>query len=264
MRPRPPLARRDQPAHDRRPEHLEVHRLTLADGATTTLYVATHDPERVTPRVVRLRRPVPLEGYCARRGVTEGLVGGFFVRADATPLGELRTRGFVRRSVPFLEPWDEVRACVHVDGGRVRITARDRLPAAPRGDLLQAGPLLVAHGRAVVADVEDPEGFSAGQEQFDSDITDGRHPRAALALRDDGMLLAVASDGRHHDDAGLTLPELATALVDLRAEAALNLDGGGSTSLVCGGRLQNVPREGDGALIPGGRPVSTAVLFVPR
>ena len=41
--------------------------------------------------------------------------------------------------------------------------------------------------------------------------------------------------------------ELAEALVALGARTALNLDGGGSTSLVCAGRLRNVPREDHGS-----------------
>jgi exopolysaccharide biosynthesis protein len=110
----------------------------------------------------------------------------------------------------------------------------------------------------------DVEGFSAGQGQFDSDITAGRYPRAALALRGDGRLLAVACDGRADDEAGLTLAELAETLVALGARTALNLDGGGSTSLVCGGRLRNVPREDHGVVLAGGRPVSTVIAFTTR
>ncbi len=109
----------------------------------------------------------------------------------------------------------------------------------------------------------DPEGFSAGQEQFDSDISDGRHPRAAIALAGD-LLLAVACDGRAADEAGLTLDELAATLVDLGARQAMNLDGGGSTSLVAGGALRNVPRGDWDVMIPGGRPISTAIAFAPR
>ena len=45
---------------------------------------------------------------------------------------------------------------------------------------------------------------------------------------------------------------------------ALNLDGGGSTSLVCGGALRNVPREEHGVVLPGGRAVSTALVFRSR
>ena len=89
----------------------------------------------------------------------------------------------------------------------------------------------------------DPEGFSAGQAQFDSDITDGRHPRAALGLAP-GRLVAVACDGRSRRDAGLTLEELARLLATSACHTALNLDGGGSTSLVSGGRLRNRPYAG--------------------
>jgi exopolysaccharide biosynthesis protein len=106
----------------------------------------------------------------------------------------------------------------------------------------------------------DPEGFSAGQRQFDSDITDGRHPRAALGLAP-GQILAVVCDGRSRHDAGLTLGELALVLAELGAETALNLDGGGSTSLVSGGRLLNRPRRDYEDPEPGGRPVSTALTF---
>lgn len=250
-----------------RPAHLSSTRLDLGGGASTTLHVATYDLARTQVRVVRLRRPMPLQQWCAREGIDEAIVGGFFVRGgeqDYTPLGELRTRGVARRHVPFDAPWGGLRACVHSAGGAVTIARRDVLPAAPRGDLLQAGPLLVAGGRVALADGMDPEGFSDGQRQFDSDITDGRYPRAALAVTGDGRLLAVACDGRADDEAGLSFGELAAALVRLGAESALNLDGGGSTSLVCGGQLRNVPRESHGVVLAGGRPIPTALALLPR
>jgi exopolysaccharide biosynthesis protein len=109
----------------------------------------------------------------------------------------------------------------------------------------------------------DVEGFSAGSRQFDSDITAGRYPRAALALTRSRRMLAVACDGRADHEAGMSLAELAETLVALGARAALNLDGGGSTSLVCGGRLRNVPREDHGIVLAGGRPVSTVIAFTP-
>jgi hypothetical protein len=251
-------------AHDPRPAeppaHLERVRLKLAGGARTTLYVARHERPRTTVRVVRLPHPEPLAAWCRRDGVLEALVGGFYVRPHGTPLGELRTRSILRRSVAFEAPWSASRACLHVHRGEVAIAPRGELPADPRGDLLQAGPLLVRGGEPVIIDGEDPEGFSAGAAQFDSDITVGRYPRAALGLGRD-HLLAVACDGRADDEAGLTLRELAEALAALGAESALNLDGGGSTSLVCGGALRNVPREEHGVVLAGGRAVSTAVVF---
>jgi hypothetical protein len=251
------------PAAGPRSGPLTRARVQLADGAVTTVYVAAY-PERTTElRVAVLRRPERLETWCAARRIDEAVVGGFFVRPRGVPLGELRTRGVSRRHVAFMPPWGDVRACVHVEGGRVRIAQRDELAAQPRGDLLQAGPLLVRDGAACFDRALDPEGFSAGQAQFDSDITDGRYPRAALGLAD-GRLLAVACDGRSRRDAGLTLEELAALLVGLGCETALNLDGGGSTSLVSGGRLRNRPRGGWERPEPGGRAVSTALVFEGR
>jgi len=246
-----------------RPRHVDRRRLRLADGRETTLHVAEYRLDRVEFRVVRLPRPLPLELWCRRGGIGDAIVGGFFVRPLGTPLGELRTRSIVRAGVPFDAPWDALRPCVHSAGGTVRIARRDELPARPPGDLLQAGPLLVRGGEPVDL-AADAEGFSAASHQFDSDITRGRYPRAALGLTRDGRALAVACDGRADDEAGLTLGELAGALLDLGAQDALNLDGGGSTSLVAGGRLRNLPREEHGVVLAGGRPISTALAFVAR
>ena len=245
-----------------RPRHLQRLRLELNDGAATTLHVATHDLRRFTPRVVRFVHPTPLERWCREHRTAEAIVGGFFARPGGLPLGEVRTSGIVRTAIPFDAPWSDIRACLHIAGDDVALARRDALAPEPSGDLLQAGPLLVRDGAPCVDG--DPEGFSAGQRQFDSDITSGRYPRAAVALLDGARMLAVACDGRADDEAGLSLGELAEALVALGARSALNLDGGGSTSLVCGGRLRNIPREEHGVALAGGRPVSTAIAFTRR
>jgi hypothetical protein len=233
----------------------------LSDGARTTVHVATHPVRTTRVRLELMGRPIPLASWCEQSGVANAIVGGFFVRqGDGTPLGEIWQRGERVESIPFDGPWDATRSCVAVDDGRVRLAPRDDLPAQPAGDLLQAGPLLVAGRRPVVYEGIDPEGFSAGQTQFDSDITVGRYPRAALGVNRD-WLLAVACDGRAPNDAGLTLRELAELMAALGAERAINLDGGGSTSLVHDGVLRNVPREEHGIELVAGRPVANALVF---
>jgi len=234
---------------------------TLPDGARTGVYAAPFDLALTDVRLVVMRRPRTLPSWCARTGAQDAMVGGFFVRGSGRPLGELRTHGRRRRSVPFDAPWGALRACVHLEKGDVRIAPRPELAAAPRGDLLQAGPLLVREGRSLVVDGADLEGFSAGRRQFDSDITLGRHPRAALGVGS-GLVWAVACDGRSEEDAGMTLAELADFMVGLGVEAAINLDGGGSTSLVLGGQLVNRPRDRHGEPPHGGRPISTALAFL--
>jgi phosphodiester glycosidase len=195
--------------------------------------------------------------------VRHAVVGGFFVRPQLAPLGQLQIDSELQTSVAFDSPWGDIRACVQIAGETLRIARRDQLGPEPPGDLLQAGPLLVAGGQRMIDDARDPEGFSAAAHQFDSDITQGRYPRAALALAGD-RLLAVACDGRTRRDAGMTLGELADALLELGATDALNLDGGGSASLVHGGRLRNRPREEHGADLLDGRSVATAVIFEAR
>jgi hypothetical protein len=214
------------------------------------------------PRVVLVEPHMPLAQWCARGGVADAMIGGFFIRSQGVPLGELRIAGEPLAHVPFDAPWDRERACLHVDGD-IRFAPRGELGEAPEGDVLQAGPLLVRDGQSHVDPGADPEGFSAGAHQFDSDITAGRYPRAALGLAD-GALIAAVCDGRTDEDAGLTLDEMAAAMIALGASDAINLDGGGSASLVIDGELRNRPREEHGIDLVAGRPVSTAIAFAER
>jgi exopolysaccharide biosynthesis protein len=85
-----------------------------------------------------------------------------------------------------------------------------------------------------------------------------RHPRSAVAVRADGTVLLVAVDGRQPGHSvGMTLPELTELLVELGGTDALNLDGGGSTTLVLRGRIVNRPSESSGE-----RPVTNALLVL--
>jgi exopolysaccharide biosynthesis protein len=112
-----------------------------------------------------------------------------------------------------------------------------------------------------VVDGSDPEGFSRGSAQFDSDITVGRYPRCALGVGG-GELLAVCCDGRRSGvDAGLELAELARLMLSFGAHEAINLDGGGSATLVHRGHLLNRPYSEEDQPAPESRPVVTALLF---
>ncbi len=213
-------------------------------------------------RVAALEPCSTLLDWCAANRAEDAIVGGFYMRPGGPPLGDLWIDGAARPSTPIDPPWGSLRACVHAENGRVRLAPRHLLPAEPGGDLLQAGPLLVAGGRALIRRGEDVEGFSAGSRQFDSDITEGRYPRAALGLAE-GELIAIVCEGRADDEAGLTMAELASAMVGFGATEAINLDGGGSTSLVLGGELINTPREEHGIELVGGREVATALRFLP-
>jgi exopolysaccharide biosynthesis protein len=76
-----------------------------------------------------------------------------------------------------------------------------------------------------------------------------RHPRTAAGLSADGKtLILLAVDGRSYSSRGATMRELAELMKQLGAQDALNLDGGGSTTMVHreGGELKvlNTPSDG--------------------
>jgi exopolysaccharide biosynthesis protein len=241
------------------PVAYELLRLRTRDAGETTVYITHHPLAETRVRVVCFPEPTRLDHWCAANDHPEAIVAGFFLRDPYRPLGEVVVDGRTLPHEPITEPWGPARACVHADGA-VRLGPRSELPAQPAGDLVQAGPLLVRDGRSLIGG-DDLEGFSAGAGQFDSDITVGRHPRCALAVTG-GELLAVCCDGRRTGvDAGLDLGELARLLITLGARDAINLDGGGSATLIHHRHLLNRPYSSVDQPAPESRPVVTALLF---
>lgn len=61
-----------------------------------------------------------------------------------------------------------------------------------------------------------------------------RHPRTAVGVSEDGKVMTIITiDGRQPNwSVGVTLPELADAMIARGVHEAINLDGGGSTSFV--------------------------------
>lgn len=236
-------------------------RQRLTDGEVTTVYGVRHPRASTTVRVLHFPAPQRLDVWCVANGIGEAIVGGFFLRDPYRPLGELWIDGRPAKHEPVAGPYGMRRGTVVVDDGLVRLQERASAPLRPEGDLLQAGPLLVADGAIVFDGDEDREGFSADAAQFDSDITDGRHPRAALGVSAD-WLVAVACDGRRSQvDGGLSMLELAEVMVELGAESAINLDGGGSTTLVHRGHLLNRPYSTQDQPAPASRQVVSALAF---
>ncbi|MGD8726192.1 MAG: phosphodiester glycosidase family protein [Gemmatimonadales bacterium] len=105
----------------------------------------------------------------------------------------------------------------------------------PVVDAVGAGPMLVADGRIRIT--TDEEVF------FGSSIPQ-THPRTAAGQTRDGALIVLVVDGRQPESRGVNLEELAQIMLDLGAIDALNLDGGGSATLVVNGVLLNRPTGG--------------------
>jgi exopolysaccharide biosynthesis protein len=117
-------------------------------------------------------------------------------------------------------------------------------------DILGAGPKLVTAGR--------PDITAAREKMLPTFATD-RHPRTAVAMLRDGRALLLVVDGRQPSlSIGMTLAELASLLIELGAAEAINLDGGGSTTMVVKGAILNRPSD-----VTGERPISDAILVQP-
>ncbi|MEX2154004.1 MAG: phosphodiester glycosidase family protein [Gemmatimonadaceae bacterium] len=188
--------------------------------------------------------------------VMEGSSPSRVVRVDTTPAGVaipaggavLVARGGgdtsrARAALLSLNVADTLRAAVTL------------APFVPR-EAVGGRPVLVRDSAISAAvDTEGAPGFAAG-----------RHPRTAVGIAGNGKrLLLVVVDGRQkpYSD-GMTLRELATVMLALGARDAINLDGGGSTTLVAAdpdstGALRVLNRPSDPT---GERPVGNALAIV--
>ena len=92
-----------------------------------------------------------------------------------------------------------------------------------KGTVLASGPLMLKDGQVC--------NLSGTNRNF----VDTKHPRSAVALTREGKILLIVVDGRRKGKAeGINIPELAHMIRVLGGEDALNLDGGGSSTLWSG------------------------------
>jgi phosphodiester glycosidase len=126
--------------------------------------------------------------------------------------------------------------------------AEDWVAAA---DIVGGAGLLVHDGRLVL---------DWTVEKFNAGFAEARHPRTIIGTHPDGSVWLVTVDGRQPAlSAGMTLIEVRELVRRLGLTNALNLDGGGSTTMWAGGRTVNSPSDAAGP-----RKVSDALLIMRR
>lgn len=120
----------------------------------------------------------------------------------------------------------------------------------PIAELIGGGPRIIRNGAESVESVT--EGFGAS---FASD----RHPRTAVGFSQDSTTAYFfAVDGRQTGySVGMSLYELAGYMLEWGVWEGINLDGGGSTTMVVRGQVVNSPSDASGE-----RTVANALLAV--
>ena len=171
--------------------------------------------------------------------------------SDLTGSSQIPSDGFVISAAGTARDW--IKRNVR-RGSRLRFTWRIVSLEPNNTDewrrtysILGAGPQLIKSGRISITYL---------QEQMAQTFVTDRHPRTAIGKTADGKLLMVTVDGRQPMiSVGMSLYSLADLLLELNAVDAINLDGGGSTTMVVKQKIVNKPSEQTGE-----RPVSDAIL----
>ena len=122
-------------------------------------------------------------------------------------------------------------------GDRVTINQSSGEPLDSYKDIIGAGPILVRRGVSVSSIYKLIEGFLP-------DIADSCAPRTAVGLTKSDHIVLVVADGRQKGFSnGLYIDELAGYMLSLGCYQALNLDGGGSSTMVIKDKVVNSPSD---------------------
>jgi exopolysaccharide biosynthesis protein len=250
---------------------IELHRLddpSLLDPAGPVSVQALRlDPKKVTLEMGVANDKLParetVQGIAARHGAIAAINAGFFVLADGAPSALLKIRGqliqgtsrprgavgLTERRGASLLLFDRLTVEKSKGAYHPRLGSAAKDWARATGAVSGAG-LLLLNGRELTDWTE--ERITAG---FDT----ARHPRTMIG-EGGGAIWLVTIDGRQPTlSLGMTFAEMKRLARRLGMRSALNLDGGGSTTMVVNGSVVNHPSDAAGP-----RAVSDAVLVLPR
>ncbi|HQZ81698.1 MAG TPA: phosphodiester glycosidase family protein [Pyrinomonadaceae bacterium] len=171
-------------------------------------------------------------------GGVEIVVSRGRVRAIRDSSSPIPPDGFVlsfngerKKNAPKFKVGDNIRE--RIDFTSPGITPADRTIE----DVVGGAPRLIRGGKIDITWKE---------EKASKDFVETRHPRTAVAILTDGKVLLLTADGRSDASTGIDLYDLADFLLALGAVDALNLDGGGSTTMVLDGKIVNQPSDKGG------------------
>ena len=160
---------------------------------------------------------------CLGSDAFAGINGSYFDMQELTPVTFVKDDGFIVGATTPGELFRTNGALV-LQPEDVRIEACDTTAVFEQDwEVLAAGPVLVDDGTAAT--------YAEGIEGWKS-FYDKRHPRSLVGKDADGGVWMVVVDGRFPGEAeGMTIAELTDLATRLGLVEALNLDGGGSSTL---------------------------------
>src|SRR3989440_2223869 len=123
--------------------------------------------------------------------------------------------------------------------------------------IVNGGPELVRDGRLHATPAADGM-VHPGDPSFYYGWAAKRNPRTIAGIDRDGKIVLVTADGRSTSSLGLSISESAAVARALGLRDAINLDGGGSTTMVASGKVINSPSDATGEL-----PVGDSILVLP-
>lgn len=230
------------------------------------------DPRLVTLEISRATNVEPpretVEAMAARRpGAIAAINAGFFSLETGRPTGFLKTDGRIvngTRRPRGAVGIDDRRGVTTLLFDRVAVAGtpgkrpdyRPLLGSSPRDwsrvpHAIGGAGLLVLGGREFSEWTD--ERIAAGFETT-------RHPRTVIGTDAKGAIWLITVDGRNPSlSLGMSFRELQRLSKRLGLRSALNLDGGGSTTMWAGGRIVNHPSDPGGA-----RKVGDAIVVLPR
>jgi hypothetical protein len=146
-------------------------------------------------------------------------------------------------------------------GARVDVKttiSADGAPLKGKTGVVNGGPRLLSNGSPDITAYA--EGFVWPENpEFYYRFGVKRNPRTIAGILPDGKLLLVAVDGHAPGySVGASFKEEEAVMASLGTKEAVNLDGGGSTTMTVGGDLLNRPSDATGE-----RPVGDAVVLLP-
>ncbi|GGE13986.1 hypothetical protein GCM10011571_14310 [Marinithermofilum abyssi] len=146
-------------------------------------------------------------------------------------------------------------------GSRMKVDSEvysngSRLPLKQQMGIINGGPRLLQQGKIKITAFA--EGFHWKEKpEFFYSFGVIRHPRTLAGTTPDGKILLVTVDGRKPGHSvGASFKESAEIMKALGASEAVNLDGGGSTTMTVQKQLVNRPSDDTGE-----RPVGDAILL---